>query len=81
MILALSIFISAFGSMGLLALQMNKAAQGFEDENGFHFVGSPDEGAANGSFRTGRNFAIERRSDGRSRSPVVLSSSLASHVR
>ena len=64
MILALGIFVSAFGSMALLSLQLSKAPQGFEDENGFHFAAKSDENVVQGSFRTEVGVAIEHRAAG-----------------
>ena len=64
MILALGIFISAFGTMGLLSLQLSKAPEGFEDENGFHFAAKSEENVVQGSFRTEPGVAIERRTAG-----------------
>jgi hypothetical protein len=48
MILALGIFISAFGSIGLLSLHLSKAPRGFEDESGFHFAENSEESAVKG---------------------------------
>ena len=81
MILALGIFISAFGFMGLISLQLNKSAQGFEDENGFHFAANSEEGVTKGSVRTVPAVAVTRRSDGIGRGSGALSGALTFHAR
>ena len=43
MILALTAVGLAVGAVGLLGFQLNRAPQGYEDKDGFHFLASTNE--------------------------------------
>lgn len=76
MTLALGILISAFASMGFLSLRLSRAAEGFEDENGFHFTANSKNGSVQKSSRTVPSAAIKRRVNGLAR-PAAISNAVA----
>jgi hypothetical protein len=49
MILALTAVGLAVGVVGLLGFQLNRAPQGYEDKDGFHFLASSHEEPVRGS--------------------------------
>lgn len=82
MILSIGLCIATLSSVGFISSHLNKAPEGWEDENGFHCLpATPADARARSGYQPMRRAAVLRTGGATSLAPLAFAKRLVPQIR